>query len=61
MPGAGFELAIPGTKRLQTYSLDRAAIGIGFKLGISRFILRVLGLVCVCVCVRVCVCARARV
>jgi hypothetical protein len=30
MPRAGFEPAIPATKRPQTYALDRAAIGIGF-------------------------------
>jgi hypothetical protein len=30
MQGAGFETAIPATKRLQTYALDRAATGIGF-------------------------------
>jgi hypothetical protein len=29
MPRAGFELAIPETKRPQTYALDRAAPGIG--------------------------------
>jgi hypothetical protein len=29
MPRAGFERATPGTKRPQTYALDRAAIGIG--------------------------------
>jgi hypothetical protein len=29
MPLAGFETAIPATKRLQTYALDRAATGIG--------------------------------
>jgi hypothetical protein len=30
MPRAVFEPAIPATKRLQTYALDRAATGIGF-------------------------------
>jgi hypothetical protein len=30
MPRAEFEPAIPATKRPQTYSLDRAATGIGF-------------------------------
>jgi hypothetical protein len=29
MPQAGFESAIPATKRPQTYALDRAATGIG--------------------------------
>ena len=29
---AGFEPAIPAVKRLQTYALDRTAIGIGFLL-----------------------------
>jgi hypothetical protein len=29
MPSAGFEPAIPATKRPQTYALDRAATGIG--------------------------------
>jgi hypothetical protein len=29
MPRAGFEPAIPVTKRPQTYALDRAATGIG--------------------------------
>jgi hypothetical protein len=29
MPRAGFKPAIPATKRLQTYVLDRAATGIG--------------------------------
>jgi hypothetical protein len=28
MPRAGFELAIPATKRQQTYALDRVATGI---------------------------------
>jgi hypothetical protein len=32
MPRAGFELAIPATKRPQTYALDRAATGIGCGL-----------------------------
>jgi hypothetical protein len=31
MPLAGFEPAIPATKRPQTYTLDRAATGIGFE------------------------------
>jgi hypothetical protein len=31
MPSAGFEPAIPATKRPQTYALDRAATGIGGK------------------------------
>jgi hypothetical protein len=29
MPSAGFEPAIPSIKRMQTYALDRTAIGIG--------------------------------
>jgi len=29
MPSAGFEIAIPATKRPQTYASDRAATGIG--------------------------------
>jgi hypothetical protein len=29
MPRSGFEPAIPATKLLQTYALDRAATGIG--------------------------------
>jgi hypothetical protein len=29
MPQAGFKSAIPATKRPQTYTLDRAATGIG--------------------------------
>jgi hypothetical protein len=29
MPSAGFEPAIPATKRQKTYALDRAATGIG--------------------------------
>jgi hypothetical protein len=29
MPSAGFEPAIPATKRPQTYALDSAATGIG--------------------------------
>jgi hypothetical protein len=29
MPREGFEPAIPATKRLQTYALNRAATGIG--------------------------------
>jgi hypothetical protein len=29
MPQAGFEPAIPATKRPQTYTLDRASSGIG--------------------------------
>jgi hypothetical protein len=29
MPSAGYEPAIPATKRPQTYALDRAATGIG--------------------------------
>jgi hypothetical protein len=31
MPRSGFEPAIPPTKRPQTYALDRAATGIGYK------------------------------
>jgi hypothetical protein len=31
MTSAGFETAIPATKRPQTYALDRAATGIGQK------------------------------
>jgi hypothetical protein len=30
MPGAGYEPAMPATKRPQTYALDRAATGIGY-------------------------------
>jgi hypothetical protein len=30
MPSAGFEPAIPATKRMQTYALDLAASGIGY-------------------------------
>jgi hypothetical protein len=30
MTSAGLELAIPANKRLQTYSVDRTATGIGF-------------------------------
>jgi hypothetical protein len=30
MPSAGFEHAIPATKRPQTHALDRAAPGIGY-------------------------------
>jgi hypothetical protein len=44
MPSAGFEPAIPATKRPQTYALDRASIEAGYIH------------ICVCVCVR----ARAR-
>jgi hypothetical protein len=33
MPSAGFEPAIPATKRRQTYALDRAANGIGVCVG----------------------------
>jgi hypothetical protein len=29
MPPAGFELAMPGSERPQTHSLDRAGTGIG--------------------------------
>jgi hypothetical protein len=32
MPRAGFEAAIPATKRPQTYALDRAVTGIGVIL-----------------------------
>jgi hypothetical protein len=32
MTSAGFEPAIPATKRPQTYALDRAATGIGVML-----------------------------
>jgi hypothetical protein len=31
MPPAGFEPAISATKRMQTYALDRAVTGIGFR------------------------------
>jgi hypothetical protein len=31
MPPAGFESAIPAGEMPQTYALDRAAIGIGYK------------------------------
>jgi hypothetical protein len=31
MPRAGFEPAIPATKRPQTYALDRAVTEIGYK------------------------------
>jgi hypothetical protein len=38
MPQAGFEPAIPATKRPQTYALDRTATGIGDSLtSISSF------------------------
>jgi hypothetical protein len=30
MPSPGFELSIPAIEGLQTYALDRTAIGIGF-------------------------------
>jgi hypothetical protein len=36
MPRAGFETAIPATKRPQTYALDRAATGIGRILDEGR-------------------------
>jgi hypothetical protein len=36
MPSAGFEPAIPATKRPQTYALERAATGIGNNLNIFR-------------------------
>jgi hypothetical protein len=39
MPRAGFEPATPVTKRSQTYSLDRAATGIGHFALYSAFIL----------------------
>jgi hypothetical protein len=32
MPSTVFEPAIPETKRLQTYALDRAATGIGLLI-----------------------------
>jgi len=32
MPSAGFEPAIPATRRLQTYTLDRTALGIGLSV-----------------------------
>jgi hypothetical protein len=41
MPSAGFERAIPATKRQQTYALDRAATGIGiYKFTYNFFIVR---------------------
>jgi hypothetical protein len=43
MPSAGFEPAIPATKRLQTYVLDRAATGIGnFTLHITKLVLTII-------------------
>jgi hypothetical protein len=38
MPSAGFETAIPATKRSQTYALDGAAIGIYWK---STYIVKI--------------------
>jgi hypothetical protein len=32
VPSAVFEPAIPAIKRLQTYTLDRAATGIGYEI-----------------------------
>jgi hypothetical protein len=32
MPQSGFETAIPPSEQSQTYALDRAAIGIGFRI-----------------------------
>jgi hypothetical protein len=40
MLSAGFETAILGTKRPQTYALDRSAIGIG-TMGIGSYKLRI--------------------
>jgi hypothetical protein len=40
MPRAGFEPAIPTTKRPQTYALDQAATGFGWSCGTCRKILR---------------------
>jgi hypothetical protein len=36
MPSAGFELAIPASKRPQTHALDLAATGIGIKKYIKQ-------------------------
>jgi len=35
MPSAGFELAIPGIKRLEKYVVDRTATGIGSLISYS--------------------------
>jgi hypothetical protein len=36
MSSAGFEPAIPATKRPQTYALDRAATGLGIETYITE-------------------------
>jgi hypothetical protein len=42
MSRAGFELAIPATKRPQTYVLDRSATGIGFpRISLNNYFLKV--------------------
>jgi hypothetical protein len=38
MPSAGFEPAIPATKRLQTYALEHMATGIGTSLNCSQLL-----------------------
>jgi hypothetical protein len=35
MPTAGFELAMPASERPQTFTLDRAATGIGREINIT--------------------------
>ena len=40
MPLAGFELAMPTVKRLQTYALDRTNTGIAYKSQLVHRILR---------------------
>jgi hypothetical protein len=40
MPRAGFEPAIPATKRPQTYTLDHAATGIGISILYTLYIMR---------------------
>jgi hypothetical protein len=37
MPPAGFEPAIPATKRPQTYALERAATGIDFSKTLDAY------------------------
>jgi hypothetical protein len=39
MPSAGFEPAIPATKRPQTYALDRASTSVYFNEITRRYIL----------------------
>jgi len=41
MPSAGFEHAIPATRRLQTYTLDRTDPGIG--LSVLRTLIHLIG------------------